>query len=65
LVKYIAERKKIKIPIILLGAVAWELEDEVMSSYTVIKAPYPTRDEFVGSKVFAKCDELVDGITWV
>lgn len=65
LVKYVGEKKKRKIPIVLLGAVAWGLEDELMASYHVIKAPFPTRDEFVGSGVFAQCDELVDGIAWV
>lgn len=63
LVRYIANTKK-RIPIILLGAVAWKLEDELMSSFHVIKAPFPTRDEFVGSGVFGKCDELAD-ISWV
>lgn len=65
LLKYIGKRKRHKIPIILLGAVSWELEDEVMALYTVIKAPFPTRDDFIGSGIFAKCDELVDGISWV
>jgi uracil DNA glycosylase len=65
LVRYIAKKNKQKIPIILLGAVAWGLEDELMSSYTIIKAPFPTRDEFIGSGVFGRCDELVDGINWV
>jgi uracil DNA glycosylase len=64
LVKYIAERKKKKIPIILLGAVAWGLEDEIMSAYTIIKAPFPTRDEFVGSGIFGKCDDIVE-VNWV
>lgn len=65
LVRYIAKKKKKqKIPIILLGAVAWGLEDELMSSYTIIKAPFPTRDEFIGSGVFGRCDELVDGVSW-
>lgn len=65
LVRYIPKRKKEKIPILLLGAVAWGLEDELMSSYTIIKSPFPTRDEFIGSGVFGKCDELVDGISWI
>lgn len=65
LVRYIAKRRKEKIPILLFGAVAWGLEDELMSSYTIIKAPFPTRDEFIGSGVFGKCDELVDGINWM
>lgn len=64
LVRFIAETKKKKIPIILLGTVAWGLEDEIMSAFTIIKAPFPTRDEFVGSGIFAKCDELVE-INWV
>jgi len=64
LVKYITNVKKKKIPIILLGAVAWGLEDEIMSAYTIIKAPFPTRDEFIGSGIFAKCDELTE-INWV
>lgn len=65
LVKYIAKKKKRKIPIILLGTIAWALEDEVMSRYHVIKAPFPTRDDFVGSGIFSQCDELVDGISWL
>jgi uracil DNA glycosylase len=64
LVRYIAKKNKRKIPILLLGAVAWGLEDELMSSYTIIKAPFPTRDEFIGSGVFGKCDELVE-VNWV
>jgi uracil-DNA glycosylase len=64
LVRYIAKKKKNKIPILLLGAVAWGLEDELMSSYTIIKSPFPTRDEFIGSGIFAKCDELVE-VNWV
>jgi uracil DNA glycosylase len=64
LIRYIAKKKKSKIPILLLGAVAWGLEDELMSSYTIIKAPFPTRDEFIGSGVFAKCDEFVE-INWM
>jgi uracil DNA glycosylase len=60
LVRYIAKKKKRKIPILLLGVVAWGLEDELMSSYTIIKAPFPTRDEFIGSGIFGKCDELVE-----
>lgn len=64
LVKYIA-KKRGKIPIILFGAVAWVLEDEVMSRYHVIKVPLPTRNEFIGSGVFGQCDEFVDGISWV
>ena len=63
LVKYIAHKPKI--PIILLGTVAWGLEDEIMSTYHIIKAPFPTRDEFIGSNVFARCDEFVDGINWI
>lgn len=63
LVRYIAKKKKM--PILLLGAVAWGLEDEIMSTYNIIKAPFPTRDEFVGSGVFGKCDEFIDGINWV
>lgn len=65
LVRYIAKKSRKKIPIILLGTAAWGLEDEIMASYTIIKAPFPTRDEFVGSGVFGKCDELVDGINWI
>lgn len=65
MVKYIAKKKKERIPIILLGSVAWGLEDELMSSYHIIKAPFPTRDDFIGSGVFGKCDELVDDISWV
>ncbi len=64
LVRYIAEKTKKKIPIVLLGAVAWGLEDEIMSAYTIIKAPFPTRDDFIGSGIFGKCDELVE-INWV
>jgi uracil DNA glycosylase len=64
LVRFIAEKKKKKIPIILLGAVAWGLEDEIMSAYTIIKAPFPTRDEFVGSGIFGKCDHIVE-VNWV
>jgi uracil DNA glycosylase len=62
LVKYIAPKRKI--PIILLGSVAWGLEDEIMSAYTIIKAPFPTRDEFIGSGVFGKCDEYTDDVNW-
>lgn len=64
LVRYIAKKKRQKIPIILLGAVAWGLEDELMSSYVVIKAPFPTRDEFIGSGIFDKCDKLVE-VDWL
>lgn len=63
LVKYIG--RKPKIPIMLLGSVAWGLEDEIMSTYHIIKAPFPTRDEFIGSNVFSKCDEYVDGVNWI
>jgi uracil-DNA glycosylase len=62
LVKYIARKEKI--PILLLGSVAWGLEDEIMSTYNIIKVPLPTRDEFIGSGVFGKCDEFVE-INWV
>lgn len=65
LVKYIAKKNKKKLPIILLGAVAWGLEDEIMATYNIIKAPFPTRDDFIGSGVFGKCDGFVDGINWV
>lgn len=61
LVRYIAKKAKRKMSIILLGAVAWGLEDEIMSAYTIIKAPFPARDEFIGSGVFGKCEE----ISWV
>ena len=64
LVRYIAKKKKSKIPILLFGAVAWGLEDELMSAYTIIKSPFPTRDDFIGSGIFAKCDELVE-VNWV
>ena len=63
LVEYVT--KKRKIPIILFGAVAWGLEDEVMSTCDIIKAPFPTRDEFIGSGVFGKCDKFVDDINWI
>ena len=65
LVRYIAKKSRKKIPILLLGTVAWGLEDEIMAAYTIIKAPCPTRGDFIGSGVFSKCDELVDGINWV
>jgi uracil DNA glycosylase len=65
LVRYIAKKKKSKIPIILFGSVAWGLEDEVIASYNIIKEIFPTRDEFIGSGVFGKCDQLVDGIEWI
>jgi len=64
LVKYIASRKKRKIPILLFGSVAWGLEDEIMSAYDIIKSPFPTRDEFVGSGVFGQCDKFVE-VNWV
>lgn len=64
LVRYIAKKTKKKIPIILLGTVAWRLEDEIMASYTIVKAPIPTQGGFIGSGIFAKCDELVE-INWV
>lgn len=64
LVKYIAKKKKKKIPILLFGSVAWGIEDEIMSTYNIIKAPFPTRDEFIGSGIFGKCDEFVD-INWI
>lgn len=64
MVKYIAKKTKQKIPIILLGAVAWGLEDELLSSFHIIKAPFPTQKEFVGSGIFGECDKLVDDIVW-
>lgn len=65
MVRYIANGRKEKIPIILLGAVAWGLEDELMSSFHIIKAPFPTREGFIGSGIFGKCDELLDELVWV
>lgn len=56
------------IPVILLGQVTWELDDEIRPPLKPIKVSDPREDSFIGCNVFLTCNNLLEDnnkILWI